>query len=196
MLIDQCDGTLRYSLLRISTSFLRRVNGGFLGWNPTSTTYQLFNKLLKLSVLLWEYKCINTHKGLEHCLAIVSLKEVLTVLNIIKMLIAMLCVCIVFYSYKVLLRLFWWICSGAEVEWDWEISIFFFFFLHWEKGEIEVIRWLTEIVLGRKGGICDLEVEEARSINELLRWLLGWNWEPTATYGHGQSVNRNEWKLK
>ena len=88
MLIDQCDGTLRYSLLRISTSFLRRVNGGFLGWNPTSTTYQLFNKLLKLSVLLWEYKCINTHKGLEHCLAIVSLKEVLTVLNIIKMLIA------------------------------------------------------------------------------------------------------------
>lgn len=143
--------------------------------------------------------CCENINALIHtkvCLATVSLKEVLTVLNIIKTLIAMLCVCIVFYSYKVLLCLFWWICRGAEVEWDWEISFFFFFFLHWEKGEIEVIRWLTEIVLGRKGGICDLEVEEARSIKELLRWLLGWNWEPTATQGHGQSVNRNEWKLK
>ena len=39
------------------------------------------------------------HKGLEHCLAIVSLKEVLTIFNIIKTtLVAMLCVCIVFYS--------------------------------------------------------------------------------------------------
>lgn len=57
---------------------------------------------------------------------------------------------------------------------------------------MEVIRWLTEIVPGRKSGICDLEVEEMSSIKELLRWLLGWNQEPTATQGHGQSVNRNE----
>ena len=197
MLMDQCDGTLRYGVPRLATPFLRRINGGLLGRNPTSTTSQLFNKLLNLSVLLWEYKCINTHKGLERCLAIVRLKEVLTVLNIIKTtLVAMLCVCIEFYSYKVLPPLFWWICSGAEVEWDWEISIFFFFFFDCEKGEIEVIIWLTEIVPGRKGGICDLELEEARFIKELLRWLLRWNWEPTATQGHAQSVNRNEWKLK
>ena len=39
MLIDQCDGTLRYGVVRPSTPSLRKVNGGFLGWNPTSTTY-------------------------------------------------------------------------------------------------------------------------------------------------------------